>query len=136
LISGKLHDKSDYLKKNDTKGSGMTGKKSFENRIYNSRFFKNAQLKAEKIAQNPELLNNLICQADEKASEKGTVSLVTLGIPLLLVFVCYGPMHEANTVKFHGRPLLRLSGPWFILSCLFILSRILFSDSVIRTMWR
>jgi uncharacterized membrane protein YkvA (DUF1232 family) len=49
----------------------MNAKKSFENRIFNSRFFKNAQIKAEKIAQNPELLNELIHQADKKALEKG-----------------------------------------------------------------
>jgi len=49
----------------------MNGKKSFENRIYESRFFRNAKSKAEKIANNPDLLNDLILQADKKASEKG-----------------------------------------------------------------
>ncbi len=46
--------------------------RAFENRIYESRFFKHAKLKAEGIAKNPELLNDLIRKADKKASEKGS----------------------------------------------------------------
>lgn len=49
----------------------MKDKKSFEKRISESRFFKDAKLKAEGIAKNPELLNDLINQADKKALEKG-----------------------------------------------------------------
>lgn len=49
----------------------MKDKKSFEKRISESRFFKDAKLKAEGIAKNPELLNDLIHKADRKALEKG-----------------------------------------------------------------
>ncbi len=49
----------------------MKSKKSFENRIFESRFFKDAKVKAEKIANDPELLNDLIHRADKKALEKG-----------------------------------------------------------------
>ena len=107
----------------------MNAKKSFENRIFNSRFFKNAQIKAEKIAQNPELLNELIHQADKKALEKGGVSLVRHGIPLSSVFGCCGLMSEAITVKSPGKHSLQLSERWSTLSCPLILYRILFSGS-------
>jgi uncharacterized membrane protein YkvA (DUF1232 family) len=49
----------------------MKVKKSFEKRVSESRFFREAKLKAEGIAKNPELLNDLIQKADKKALEKG-----------------------------------------------------------------
>jgi len=49
----------------------MKDKKSFEKRVSDSRFFRAAKLKAEGIAKNPELLNELIHKADKKAAEKG-----------------------------------------------------------------
>ena len=49
----------------------MKDKKGFEKRVTESRFFKDAKRKAEKIAKNPERLNDLIQEADKKASEKG-----------------------------------------------------------------
>jgi len=53
----------------------MKGKATFEKRIYQSRFFKSAKQKAEGIANNPELLNDLIHKADKKAVEKGRTVL-------------------------------------------------------------
>lgn len=49
----------------------MNGKKNFEKRIYESRFFRDAKFKAEEISCNPKLLNDLIVKADKKALEKG-----------------------------------------------------------------
>jgi len=49
----------------------MNGKKNFEKRIYESRFFRDAKFKAEEISSNPKLLNDLIFKADKKALEKG-----------------------------------------------------------------
>jgi len=49
----------------------MKNKKKFEKCVYESRFFRDAKLKAEKIAKNPDLLNDLIHKADKKALEKG-----------------------------------------------------------------
>lgn len=49
----------------------MKDKKSFEKRVLETRFFRDAKLKAEEIAKNPELLNDLVHKADKKALEKG-----------------------------------------------------------------
>lgn len=49
----------------------MNRKKSFEKLISESRFYKKAGLRAEEIARNPELLDDLIRKADKIALEKG-----------------------------------------------------------------
>ena len=49
----------------------MAVKENFEKRVSQSRFFKAAKVKAEKIINNPEQLNDLLREADKKAKTKG-----------------------------------------------------------------
>jgi uncharacterized membrane protein YkvA (DUF1232 family) len=49
----------------------MAAKENFEKRVSESRFFKTAKGKAEKIINNPERLNDLLREADKKAKTKG-----------------------------------------------------------------
>ena len=49
----------------------MAAKENFEKRVSESRFFKTAKGKAEKIINNPERLNDLLREADQKAETKG-----------------------------------------------------------------
>ena len=49
----------------------MAAKENFEKRVSESRFFKTAKGKAEKIINNPERLNDLLREADKKAETKG-----------------------------------------------------------------
>lgn len=64
----------------------MKVKNSFEKRIYNSRFFKQATSRAEKISNNPDLLNDLIIKANDKAKQKGRGVLDESWEPMMAFF--------------------------------------------------
>jgi len=49
----------------------MKDKKNLGDRVHQSLFFSRAMRRAEKIAGNPDMLNDLISKADQKAFEKG-----------------------------------------------------------------
>lgn len=118
----------------------MNGKKSFENRIYNSRFFKNAQLKAEEIAQNPELLNNLIRQADEKALEKGRRVLGDAWDSLVICFRMLQAYTRGEYRKIPWKTLVALVGAlvYFVMPLDFIPDFVFgfgYTDDVALILW-
>lgn len=118
----------------------MKQTKSFEQRIYESRFFRSAKIKAEGISNNPDLLNDLIRKADGKASEKGRGVLGDAWGSLNTCFRMLGAYARGEYRKIPWKSLVAIVGAliYFVMPLDFIPDVILglgFTDDVALILW-
>jgi len=118
----------------------MNRKTSFEKKIFESRFFREAKSKAEKISDNPESLNDLIDKADKKAREKGRSVLGESWGALMTFFRMLKAYTSGKYRKIPWKTLVAIVGAvvYFVMPFDFIPDFILgfgFADDVTLILW-
>lgn len=118
----------------------MNFKKNLGNRVRKSAFFTRAMRQAEKIADNPDMLNDLVSKANKKAEAKGRSALGDAWIALGTCFRMLQAYARGQYRKIPWKTLVALVGAvvYFLMPLDFIPDILLgigFADDAALLLW-